>query len=55
MHGKVILDERLGVRGGDDGGVGGWGGGGEEGGKAKDVVIMAVGGEDEVGFGTVGI
>lgn len=50
---EVIQDEGLGVRGGEDGGVIVWRG--EEGWDAEDVVVVAVGAEDEVGFSTVGV
>ncbi len=53
VGGQVVLDEGLGVRRGEDGGVVFWGG--EEGRDAEDMVVVAVGAEDEVGFAAVGI
>lgn len=53
MGRKVILNERFGVGGGEDGRVVGWGG--KEGWEAEDVIVVAVSAEDEVGLGAVRI
>lgn len=53
VGGEVVQDERFGVRGGDDGGVVVWGG--EKGGNSEDMVVVAVGTENEVMFDAVGI
>jgi len=50
---EVILDEGFGVGRGEDGGVVVWGG--EEEWDSEDVVVVAVGTEDEVGLGALGI